>query len=59
MEREIASNLCAVGTQLGKHNNNFHIPSGDKTSDIHDECDRVTKWSAPEPYQDEADTRQR
>ena len=52
-------NICALGTQLVEHNNNLHVPNGDKTSDIYYQRDRVAQRGNPEPYQDQVDTRQR
>ena len=57
MEREITCNLCAVGTQLGEHNNNIHISFRDKTGDIHNQRNRIAQRSDKEPYEDETDTR--
>ena len=50
VEREIASNICTMGTQLGKHNNNLHVSVRDKASDIHNQCDRVAQWSNKKPH---------
>lgn len=37
VEREIASNLYALGTQLGEYSANLHVSFRDKTSDIRDQ----------------------
>ena len=59
MEREVVSDLRTLGTKLGEHNNNLHVPVRDKTSDIHDQRDRVAQRSNPESLKDEANTRKR